>query len=60
MNTTEAEKALTNAQAEVESWKDETLKKTLEKTPERKTSFEGISLEPVDTAIYRSRRRERR
>ncbi len=48
MNTTEAEKTLTAAQAEVERWEDRTLKKTLGKTPERKTTFEGVSLEPVD------------
>ena len=48
MNTTEAEKASTDARAGVERWEDETLKKALEKTPERKASFEGISLEPVE------------
>ncbi len=48
MNTTETEKALTAAQTEVERWENETLKTALEKTPERKTSFEGISLEPVE------------
>ncbi|MGH9819676.1 MAG: methylmalonyl-CoA mutase family protein, partial [Pyrinomonadaceae bacterium] len=48
METTEAKKAATPAQTEVERWQDETLKKVLDKTPERKRSFEGVSLEPVD------------
>ncbi len=48
MNTTDAEKALTEVQAEVERWEAETLSKTLERTPERKPTFEGVSLEPVD------------
>ncbi len=48
MDTTEAKKAVTKAQAEVERWEDETLANVLDKSPERKTSFEGISLEPVE------------
>ena len=48
MDTTEAKKAATPARAELERWEDETLSAVLEKTPERKASFEGVSLEPVD------------
>lgn len=48
METTEAKKAASPAGTEVERWENETLKKVLEKTPERKKSFEGISLEPVE------------
>ena len=43
----EVKEALTRAQAELERWENETLKKVLEKTPERKINFEGVSLEPV-------------
>ena len=39
---------MTEAQAEVERWEDETLAPVLKKAPESKTSFEGISLEPVE------------
>ncbi len=45
MDTLEVKKA---ASAEVERWESETLKKVLDKTPERKNSFEGVSLEPVE------------
>ena len=45
MDTLEVKKA---ASAEVERWENETLKKVLDKTPERKNSFEGVSLEPVE------------
>ena len=48
MNTTEAKLAATDAQAEVERWENETLAPVLARSPERKTSFEGVSLEPVD------------
>src|SRR6185436_19318635 len=48
MDTTEAKKAATPARAGLERWENETLSAVLEKTPERKTSFEGVSLEPVD------------
>ena len=34
--------------AEKARWENETLGKVLEKTPERKASFEGVSLVPVD------------
>ena len=48
METTEAKKKLTPATERVERWEEETLQKVLEKTPERKHSFEGVSLEPVE------------
>ena len=48
MDTTEAKKAETAARAELERWENETLSAVLEKTPERKASFEGVSLEPVE------------
>jgi methylmalonyl-CoA mutase N-terminal domain/subunit len=44
----EVKEALTPAQAAVERWEEEALKKVLDKTPERKAKFEGISLEPVE------------
>jgi methylmalonyl-CoA mutase N-terminal domain/subunit len=44
----EVKEAITNAQAEKERWERETLQKVLDKSPERKKSFEGISLEPVE------------
>lgn len=44
----EVKEATTKSQAEKERWETETLQKVLDKTPERKKSFEGISLEPVD------------
>jgi methylmalonyl-CoA mutase N-terminal domain/subunit len=34
--------------SEVERWENETLQKVLDKTPERKAKFEGVSLEPVE------------
>ncbi len=34
--------------AELERWETETLQKVLDKSPERKKSFEGVSLEPVE------------
>jgi methylmalonyl-CoA mutase N-terminal domain/subunit len=40
--------ATTNEQAEKERWEAETLAKVLERAPDRKTSFEGVSLEPVE------------
>ena len=43
----EVKEAATPAQEEKERWEKETLQKVLEKTPERKTKYEGISLEPV-------------
>src|SRR4030095_15348188 len=48
MDTVEAKKAGTAAEAEVERWEQETLAKVLERTPERKSHFEGVSLEPVE------------
>ena len=48
MNTTEAKKATFEAQAELERWETETLSDVLENNPERKRSFEGVSLEPVE------------
>jgi methylmalonyl-CoA mutase N-terminal domain/subunit len=44
----EVKEALSEKQAEVERWEQETLQKVLDKTPERKKSFEGVSLEPVE------------
>jgi methylmalonyl-CoA mutase, N-terminal domain len=35
-------------QTELERWEAETLKKVLDRAPERKSHFEGISLEPVN------------
>jgi methylmalonyl-CoA mutase N-terminal domain/subunit len=43
----EVKQALTPAQAAIERWEEESLNKVLEKTPERKAKFEGVSLEPV-------------
>ena len=40
--------AATAAAAEKERWEQETLQKVLDKTPERKIAFEGVSLEPVE------------
>jgi methylmalonyl-CoA mutase N-terminal domain/subunit len=34
--------------SELARWESETLSKVLEKTPERKAKFEGVSLEPVE------------
>ena len=48
MNTTETALAATEANAAAQQWEAETLAPVLAKTPERKESFEGISLEPVD------------
>ncbi|HEX8247344.1 MAG TPA: methylmalonyl-CoA mutase family protein [Pyrinomonadaceae bacterium] len=44
----EVKEALTPAQAAVERWEEESLKKVTDKTPERKARFEGVSLEPVE------------
>ena len=46
--TPEIKEALTAAEAEKQRWEEETLTKVLDRTPERKTKFEGVSLEPVD------------
>ena len=44
----EAIEALPQPQTELERWEEETLKKVLDRAPERKARFEGISLEPVN------------
>src|SRR6188768_443425 len=44
----EIKEAVTEAEAEKQRWEAETLEKVLEKTAERKASFEGVSLEPVE------------
>jgi methylmalonyl-CoA mutase, N-terminal domain len=36
------------AETELNRWENETLQKVLDKSPERKESFEGVSLEPVE------------
>ena len=46
--TPEIKETLTPAAAEKERWERETLAPVLEKMPERKASFEGASLEPVE------------
>jgi methylmalonyl-CoA mutase N-terminal domain/subunit len=40
--------AISDAQEAKKNWEETTLKKVLDKTPERKTKFEGVSLEPVE------------
>jgi methylmalonyl-CoA mutase, N-terminal domain len=40
--------AISDAQEAKQNWEETTLKKVLDKTPERKTKFEGISLESVE------------
>jgi methylmalonyl-CoA mutase N-terminal domain/subunit len=44
----ETKEVKSEKQAEVARWEEETLNPLLEKKPERKKSFEGISLEPVE------------
>lgn len=44
----EVKEAISESQAKKERWEAETLQKVLDKTPERKKSFEGVSLEPVE------------
>ncbi len=44
----EIKEQLTEKQAETKRWEEETLNPVIEKRPERKESFEGISLEPVE------------
>jgi methylmalonyl-CoA mutase N-terminal domain/subunit len=46
--TREIKESATTAQHEKQRWEEETLKDALERTPERKRSFEGVSLEPVE------------
>ncbi len=42
------EKLASQAQVEIDRWESETLQKVLDKTPERKGKFEGVSLESVE------------
>ncbi|HXH68821.1 MAG TPA: methylmalonyl-CoA mutase family protein, partial [Pyrinomonadaceae bacterium] len=42
------EKFTSEAQAEIDRWENETLQKVLDKSPERKEKFEGVSLESVE------------
>ncbi len=42
------EKLASAAQTEIDRWENETLQKVLDKSPERKVKFEGISLESVE------------
>lgn len=44
----EVKEAIEQANEEKERWEIETLQKVLDKTPERKQKFEGVSLEPVE------------
>ena len=46
--TPEIKEARTAAEAEKQRWEEETLAKVLQKAPERKPKFEGVSLEPVE------------
>lgn len=48
MSTTETKRIETEAAKQLETWEETTLKKVLERSPERKVSFEGVSLEPVE------------
>ena len=40
--------AVIEKQTELSRWEEETLQKVLDKSPERKQTFEGVSLEPVE------------
>ena len=46
--TPEIKEARTAAEAEKQRWEEETLAKVLQKAPERKAKFEGVSLGPVE------------
>ena len=46
--TPEIKEAKPAAVTEKERWEEETLQKVLDKSPERKQRFEGVSLEPVE------------
>src|SRR5688500_8001374 len=46
--TPETKEALTAAEAEKQRWEAETLQKVVDRSPERKQKFEGVSLEPVE------------
>jgi methylmalonyl-CoA mutase, N-terminal domain len=48
MSETQLKQAPTESQAELERWETETLAPVLARAPERKNSFEGVSLEPVE------------
>lgn len=45
---TDVLETVSRPQTELERWEEETLKKVLDRAPERKERFEGISLEPVN------------
>src|SRR5688572_492377 len=45
---TKVKEAASVAEEAKKRWEQETLQKVLDKAPERKTSFEGVSLEPVE------------
>lgn len=44
----ETKEKLSESQAEKARWEEETLKSVLDRFPERKSKFEGVSLEPVE------------
>ncbi len=44
----EVKEAVTTDQTEKERWENETLQRVLDKSPERKQKFEGVSLESVE------------
>ncbi|MBC7798210.1 MAG: methylmalonyl-CoA mutase, partial [Pyrinomonadaceae bacterium] len=46
--TVKAKEVTSEIEAEVERWEAETLEPVLKKSPERKTKFEGVSLESVE------------
>ncbi len=46
--TPEIKEAASKAAADKQRWEEETLARVIEKAPERKASFEGVSLEPVE------------
>ncbi len=46
--TPEIKEAASKAEADKQRWEEETLARVIEKAPERKASFEGVSLEPVE------------
>ena len=48
MELTQESLAASAAKSEVERWEAETLARVLQRTPERKAHFEGVSLEPVN------------
>lgn len=50
----EIKEQLSRSKENVERWEDETLKPTVTKRGERKESFEGISLEPVERLYTQS------